>query len=93
MRNKAITATALVNYLTKNYLNIKVLEKDKDTIVLNVEESAYTKDGLLLFNYWAEDYKEERFVMGVRKTLNEYIEKNGWYTEWVNSYTIAIAKA
>lgn len=46
--------------------------------------------GYELFNYYAEDYKEINYIFGVRKTLYEYLEKNGWYCEWHDAGTIMI---
>lgn len=44
-------------------------------------EGSEGNDGLPLFDYYAEDPKEHVYVMGVRKTLHDLLNKHGWYAE------------
>jgi len=41
-----------------------------------------------LFNYYAEDYKEKTYVLGVHREIGDLLEKNGWYAEWYDAGTI-----
>ena len=56
------------------------------------EGSDYAKDEFKLFNYYAEDAKEKRYVFGVHKEIGNLLEKNGWYAEWYDCGTIMFWK-
>jgi hypothetical protein len=43
-----------------------------------------------LFNYYADDYNEVSYIMGVRKSLHDFLEKNGWYCEFYDAGTVMI---
>ena len=43
---------------------------------------------LQVMNYYAEDYKEINYIMGVSKSLYEFLEKNGWYCEFYDAGTV-----
>lgn len=92
MTTKQVTAKQLASKLTKAYPTIGILKANTDEIVINAEESPEDRDGLDIFSYWAEDYQEKYYIFGVRKHLHNFLERNGWYAEWVNSYTIALYK-
>lgn len=94
MTTTQITAWELARKLKKAYPTLDLIEIGitTDKVVINAEESPEDRDGLPIFNYWAEDYKETYYIFGVRKHLHNFLERNGWYAEWVNSYTIALYK-
>lgn len=54
------------------------------------ESGLCDKKGMELFNYYSEDYREVSYVLGVRKHLYEFLERNGWYCEWYDAGTIMI---
>lgn len=89
---KTITAKRLSDKLRKDYPNIQILETEKDRLVINAEEPPYDKQGRPIFDYWNEDYREMFYVFGVKKELHEYLDRNGWYAEWVNTYTMSFTK-
>jgi len=43
-----------------------------------------------MFNYWTENYTYYEF--GVSTELTEYLEKHGWYCQWVNPGVVAVYK-
>lgn len=94
MTTTQITAWELARKLKKAYptLNIIELGITTDTFIINAEESPTDRTDLRIFNYYIEDYNETNYIFGVRKHLHNFLERNGWYAEWVNSYTIALYK-
>lgn len=91
----------MLDKLTKAYPTLQVTETKStsdgnnfvvDRIVINAEESPEDRDGFRIFDYWVEDYKEERYIFGIRKHLHNFLQRNGWYGEWVNPYTMALYK-
>lgn len=56
------------------------------------EEPPEDKDGLPLFDYWAEDYQEKYYVFGVRVHLHNFLKRNGWYGEWHDAGTMMLWK-
>jgi len=89
---RTIAAESIINKLTKSYNKINILNHNDDEITIDAEESPEDRDGFPIFNYWNEDYTENYYIFGVRKHLHNFLERNGWYAEWVNSYTIALYK-
>lgn len=53
-------------------------------------ENSFDKDGLDLFDYWSEDYKEVLYVDKVRKPVWNFLQKNGYYVEWNDAGTVFI---
>jgi hypothetical protein len=56
------------------------------------EDGLLAKDGFPMFEYYAEDYNEKRYVFGVHKEIRELLEKNGWFAEWNDPGTIMFWK-
>jgi hypothetical protein len=56
------------------------------------EDGLCAKDGFELFNYYAEDYSEKKYVLGVHKEIGNLLESNGWYAEWYDAGTIMFWK-
>jgi hypothetical protein len=95
MTKSQITTDKLISKLTKAYPTIDIKEigfGSVEKVIINAEESPEDRDGLQIFSYYTEDYSETYYIFGVRKHLHNFLERNGWYAEWVNSYTIALYK-
>ena len=56
--------------------------------VRSTEDEQTAKDGYLLFNYYAIDNKEIRYVFGVHREIGNVLEKHGWYGEWYDTGTM-----
>lgn len=73
-------------------LNLKTTEQFDGTKngiwVSGTEDGITAKDGLRLFNYYAEDNKEVIYQFGVHKEIRNLLEKNGWFAEWYDCGTI-----
>lgn len=54
------------------------------------EDGLCGKNGLELFDYWNQDYKEIYYQMGVNKELVDLLDNAGWYYEHYDSGTIMI---
>jgi hypothetical protein len=54
------------------------------------ESGLEDKKGLPVFNYYAQDNSETTYIFGVRKTLHNWLEKQGWYCEWYDAGTLMI---
>lgn len=52
------------------------------------ENGEEAKDGFRLFDYYAEDYNEVRYQIGVHNEIRKVLEKNGWFAEWYDPGTI-----
>jgi len=60
--------------------------------IWTTSENASAKDGWPLFNYYAEDIQEKRYIIGVHKEIYNFLDKHKWYAEWYDSETIMIWK-
>ena len=58
--------------------------------VSGTEDDITASDEFPLFNYWAEDYQEKRYVFGVHKEIREIVEDMGWFFEWQDAGTAMI---
>lgn len=56
------------------------------------EDGLESKDGLRLFDYYAEDYKEKTYIFGVHKEIENFLNKHGWFAEWNDPGTIMFWK-
>lgn len=56
------------------------------------EDGLSAKDGFPLFEYYAEDYQEKRYILGVHKEIYNLLEEHGWYAEWNDPGTIMFWK-
>lgn len=54
------------------------------------EDGLTAKDGFKLFNYYAEDFQEKRYIFGVHKEIRSLLEKHGWFAEWYDCGTIML---
>ena len=75
-----------VNKLKKMFPDINGIEVEYG-ICIHLGDAAEggTIDEIPAADYYAEDYKEIIYVMGVNKKLNEGLEKLGMYAEWENA--------
>ena len=89
----ATTREKLIEILKAKYpkLFLKTTEEfngSKGGIWSSAEGGVEAKDGFNLFDYYAEDFKEKRYVLGVHKEIGNLLEKHGWYAEWNDAGTI-----
>lgn len=54
----------------------------------STEDELESKDGLRLFDYYAEDYEGKTYEFGVHKEIEEFLDKHGWFAEWNDPGTI-----
>lgn len=52
------------------------------------EDGLPAKDEFPLFKYYAEDFNEKRYIIGVHKEIYNFLNKHGWYGEWNDPGTI-----
>lgn len=60
-----------------------------DTCLISGEGS--THNGVEVFNYWAEDYRETTYRMKVLIEFADFVESHGYYVEFIDAGTVAIA--
>lgn len=90
---KVISREALMAKLKKAYpsMFLRTTEEfngSEGGIWTSGEDSPEDRAGWRLFNYWA--MSEEYYILGVRKHLYDFLERNGWYAEWHDAGTIMI---
>jgi len=89
-----MSRTDLVKKLNIEYPSLSAeLSEDKgftDGGIWVDAESSTDKEGLPLFDYWTEDYKEVLYVMKVRKPLYELLDKAGYFAEFQDAGTVLI---
>ena len=56
------------------------------------EDGLPAEDGMPLFEYYAEDPKEKRYILGVHKEIYNLLEEHGWFAEWNDPGTIMFWK-
>jgi len=91
---KALTREELVAELNKKYPKLNLRDSEdfesgyKNCIwVAGTEDGITAKDEFPLFDYYAEDPQEKRYVFGVHKELGDILDKAGWYAEWHDAGT------
>lgn len=56
-------------------------------------EGAENNEGLLLFEYYADDPPEkDLYEMGVLKELSEFLSKHGWHAEFHDPGTVFLSQ-
>ena len=63
-----------------------------DGIWCSGEDGVEAEDGFDLFDYYAEDYAEKRYVFGIHKEFGRILKEYGWYAEWQDAGTLMISK-
>lgn len=51
------------------------------------EDGLPAEDSFPLFEYYADDYQEKRYILGVHKEIYNFLEKHGWFAEWYDPGT------
>ena len=87
----------MIQILEKTYPNLFVstterFDGSEGGIWLSGESGVTDKEGLELFDYYAEDYKEEYYIFGVRKHLHFWAYRAGWFFEWHDAGTMMLWK-
>jgi len=87
----------LIKALQKKYPNILIFadgngwtENSPDCFSVSAEEPVTDSRGYDMFNYWTEDYTY--YDLGVSTEFNAFLEKNGYFAQWVNPGVIGIYK-
>ncbi len=52
------------------------------------EHGIEATDGFRLFDYYAEDWREITYILGVHREIYELLESHGWFAEWYDCGTI-----
>lgn len=92
------TKKKLIAKLLKAYPEMNIFEDGngwvrdhEDIFSISAEDGGmYASNGYPLMDYWIEDYKQ--YTFGVHNEFEEFLEKEGWYSEWVNPGVLAIVK-
>lgn len=90
-----ITRERLIAKLQKAYpkMSLRTTEEfdgSEGGIWTSGEDGITDRVGLPLFDYYAEDYEERLYELGVRKHLVNFLERNGWYAEWHDAGTVTL---
>jgi hypothetical protein len=88
MQPTMTTPAELVAILNKKYPDLFVNAQHDKSITVSGEDGTEAADGFPLFNYWSEDYKEVRYVLGVHKEIGDLLDQHGWWAEWEDAGTI-----
>ena len=87
----------LIKSLNKKYPKIGIMAdgngwipKSDDSFVISAEDGIMDHRGYDMFNYWTQNY--EYYEFGVSTELTEYLEKHGWYCQWVNPGVVSVYK-
>ena len=84
----------LIELLEAKFPKIRLAESEmfdgsKNGIwVRSTEDGMTAKDGHKLFDYYAMDNKEIRYVFGVHREIGDVLEEHGWYGEWYDTGTM-----
>ncbi len=63
-----------------------------DGIWCSGEDGTQAADGFALFDYYAEDFKEVRYIFGVHKEIRDLLDQHGYYAEWHDAGTLIISE-
>jgi hypothetical protein len=87
----------LIALLEKKYPDLSIFENgngwtsnSEDVFAISAEDNVMSSQGHDLLNYWDESHKY--WDLGIHHELVEFLEKHGWYAEWVNPGVVAIVK-
>lgn len=65
---------------------------NKGGIWTSGEDGLPAKDEFPLFEYYAEDPNERRYILGVHKEIYNLLEEHSWFAEWNDPGTIMFWK-
>ena len=91
---KVLTPSELIEAINKSYpkLNMALSEEfngnEGGVWVMGTEDGLCSKNGLLLFDYYAEDNSEDNYLFGCNQELHKQLEKHGWFAEWYDAGTM-----
>jgi hypothetical protein len=94
---KRLSKKQLIARLEKSYegFDRSVIEWEDDLngtrIRVSAEDGLTDRNGNELFSYW--DMAGERYTLGVVNHLNSWLNRNGWWAEWINAGEIYLWKA
>lgn len=77
----------LIKNLEKKGMIVRGTTEEFDNSEGGIWISAEEPDNELFFDYYAET---KAFELGVRVTLDDFLEKRGWYAEWNDPGTIML---
>lgn len=79
----------VISRLDKSYKGFEnsVVESSAECITINAEEGLTDRNDNFIFDYWAESGLYE---FGVIAHLNRWVQRNGWWFQWVNPGVIKL---
>ena len=86
----------VIELLQKKYPKLDAVESEqfdgsKHGIWIKGTENGVTaQDEFPLFDYYTEDYREVRYVLGIHKEFLNFVEPLGWMAEWYDAGTIVL---
>jgi hypothetical protein len=87
----------LIKQLQKKYPKMSIMadgngwvSDSPESFSISAEEPLMDSRGYDMFNYWTQDYTY--YDLGVSIELCQWLEKNGWHTEWVNPGVVGVFK-
>ena len=87
-RTKPTTNARIIAMLNAKYPGITVFERD-DCVIMSCE-SGFEVNGLPLADYYAEDFMEKTYTMGVENKFNKWLEDHELWSEWDNPGCLCI---
>ncbi len=95
--SKEITpANKLIEILKKRFPNeffkpsSEFRNDNTNGVWCGAEPGAIMSDGFPAFDYYAEDYREVRYVLGVHKEMVALLEEHGYYAEFHDAGTVML---
>lgn len=87
--------TTLIKQLLKQYPKMLIFadgngwtENSPICFSVSAEEPVMDSRGYDMFNYWTENHTY--YDLGVSTELVAFLEKNGWFAQWINPGVIGI---
>ena len=65
-------------------------DRSKRNAIWTSAEDGCAEDGRLLFSYYAEDFREITYVLGVHRVMLQILDAAGWYAEFYDPGTVMI---
>jgi len=93
MKQKTATRDEMIAKLNAKYPELLTRTTEdfdgaKGGIWSSGESGITAKDDFNLFDYYSQDYRQKRYVLGVHKEIATLLANNGWYAEWYDAGTI-----
>lgn len=92
---KTLSRNQLMRELSRKFPNmfLRTTEEfngSQGGIWTSAEDGTSYANGQELFNYYSEDWKGERYILGVHKKLYNYLHDRGWYASWNDPGTVML---